>query len=116
MAELSKAIYPKSYNTGIPMGHLWSTYYVQAHKWIFVFSQSKQNITEDIRYLELRIISPGKPLNYLTGLESYFLIKHWVFCSQERNLIRTLHWGHDNTQFFLKTLKRERERAIRVSK
>lgn len=51
------------------------------------FPQGKQNIIEVKGYLKFRVVSPGKPLNYLTGLESHFIIKHCIFSSQKRNLI-----------------------------
>lgn len=66
MVELFKAIYPKvtikDFN-----GYLLSTYYMQACKWIFVFTQGKQNITDGKGYLKFGVISSGKTFNYLTG-------------------------------------------------
>lgn len=57
----------------------------------FCFPQSKQNITEDKGFLKFGVISPGKPVNYLTGLESHFFLKKALdFLFQEKNLILAL--------------------------
>lgn len=62
MVELFKAVYPKvtikDFN-----GYLLSTYYMQACKWIFVFTQGKQNITDGKGYLKFGVISSGKTFN-----------------------------------------------------
>lgn len=40
---------------------------MQAYKWSFGFLQGKQNVIATKGYLKFGVISPGKPLNYLTG-------------------------------------------------
>lgn len=107
MAKLSKAIYLKSYNRGIPMEIYWAPT-ICKHTNGFFFPQGKQNIIEVKEHLKFGVMSPGKSLNCLTGLESHFFIKHWIFSPLKGNLIHAPHWRHSN---YLNNLLKDFEKS-----